>query len=202
MARKYELKRRAERQEETRQRIVDAAVALHEQEGPARTTISAIAERAGVERPTVYRHFPDLRSLFTACTTSYRRRFPVPDPDPWRSISNPETRLRHGLAEVYAYYSKTENMIARAQRDVADVPELAEVLGPYFAKWDEIKRVLEHGWPHPDANRVSAAIALAIAFPTWKLLVRDQRLSPDAAIELMNGMVGCPCTEEFSSSAG
>ena len=68
------MKRRAEQLEETRQRIVDATVALHEEVGPARTTVTAIAQRAGVSRPTVYNQFPDDRSLFAACSGHWRQQ--------------------------------------------------------------------------------------------------------------------------------
>src|SRR5688572_3264532 len=117
MTRKYEQRLRAERREETRQRIVEAAVALHEAVGGAGATISAIAERAGVERATVYRHFPDERSLFTACTRHYNAANPPPDPSPWHEIPAPETRLRVALAEIYAYYRRTERMAERAAED-------------------------------------------------------------------------------------
>ena len=125
MPRKYELRRRAERQEETRQRIVEATVALHETLGAARTTISDIAARAGVERATVYRHFPDERALLTACSGHYVARHPRPDPAPWIEIADPETRLRAALAEVYAYHRRTERMTDRAIRDLAGRARLA-----------------------------------------------------------------------------
>src|SRR5688572_5888882 len=104
MSRKYELKRRAERQAETRRRIVDATVGLHTSVGPARTTISAIAERAGVERHTVYAHFPDERALFQACSTHWRELHPLPDSARWESIADPQRRLRAALQDVYAWY--------------------------------------------------------------------------------------------------
>ena len=100
MARKYRLKRRAESQEETRQRIVKATVELHTTLGPARTSMVAIAERAGVERPTLYRHFPTMRDLFTACSGHLWAQSPPPDPEPWLSINDPEERLRQGLMEL------------------------------------------------------------------------------------------------------
>src|SRR5918995_7197902 len=95
--RKYQKKRRAEQQAETRQRIVEAMVALHREVGPARTTISAIAERAGVERLTVYRHFPDEYSMFEACTSHYATEVPGPDPTAWADIEEPAERLRAAL---------------------------------------------------------------------------------------------------------
>src|ERR671915_1215643 len=102
MTRKYEMKRRARRQEETRRRIIEATVELHQTVGMARTTISAIAEKAGVQRLTVYRHFPDERALFHACTGHWRAANPPPEPGPWSQIADPHERLGMALAEVYA----------------------------------------------------------------------------------------------------
>ena len=114
MARTYKLKQRAAQQAETRQRIVEAAVALHESLGGAGATVTAIAERAGVGRLTVYRHFPDERALLTACTTHYFVQHPPPDPAAWARIADPESRLRQALGELHAYYRRTEGMLARA----------------------------------------------------------------------------------------
>ena len=122
MARKYQLKQRAERQNETRQRIVEAAVELHTKLGPAHTSILAIAEKAGVERPTVYRHFPNLDDLLTACSTHYREQNPQPDPAPWLQIHDPEARLRRALSEIYAYYAAREPELWKIFRDAEDMP--------------------------------------------------------------------------------
>ena len=108
MTRKYVLKRRAERKADTRRRIVEATVELHSSEGPARTTISAIAERAGVERHTVYAHFPDERALFDACTAHWASLHPSPDPTPWLAIEDRERRLRGALHGVYGWYESVE----------------------------------------------------------------------------------------------
>src|SRR6476660_9885741 len=115
--RRYQQKRRAEHQAETRQRIVEAMVALHGEVGPARTTISAIAERAGVERLTVYRHFPDETEMFQACTTHYATVVPQPDPAKWGSIEEPAERLRAALLAFYDYYRRAEQMLVHATRD-------------------------------------------------------------------------------------
>src|SRR5690242_9322754 len=101
--RTYELKRRAERQRETRRRIVAAAVDLHTSLGPSRTTVQAIAEKAGVTRPTVYAHFPDARALFEACSGHVRATAPPPDPARWASIAEPSERLDAALRDLYAY---------------------------------------------------------------------------------------------------
>src|SRR6478752_2631839 len=133
MARKYELKQRAEHVADTRRRIVEATVALHEQIGPARTTVSAIAERAGVQRLTVYRHFPDERSLFEACSGHWAAHNPAPDPSTWVALDDPEERLRVALIEIYAFYRATEGMTGNLLRDFPDSPVLQEVAAPFLA---------------------------------------------------------------------
>ena len=150
MPRTYELKRRAERQEETRQRIVDATVALHREVGPARTTISAIAERAGVERLTVYRHFPDEAPLFAACGARFQELRPIPDPTPWTAIADPVARLRAALGELYAYYRAEEPMLANVARDAPLLPTLQALLDDaYTPYWARVREVLLAGWTPP-----------------------------------------------------
>ncbi len=191
MPRKYELRRRAERQEETRRRIVEATVALHEALGVPRTTVSDIAARAGVERATVYRHFPDERALLTACTGHYAAQHPRPEPAAWSEIADPEARLRTGLTEVYAYHRRTERMTDRAIRDLADAPLLRDVLAPEFAYWASVRDALAAGWPVPAERRalVVAGIGHAVAFATWRSLVREQGLDEAQAVEAMVAMV-------------
>jgi len=124
MTRTYQLKRRAQQQDETRQRIVEAAVDLHQTIGLARTSITAVAQQAGVERLTVYRHFPDEQALFTACSSHYVAANPLPEPSDWMQIAEPETRLREALTEIYAYYQRTERMQIHLVRDVPDLPAM------------------------------------------------------------------------------
>src|SRR5918995_1372100 len=119
MARKYEMKRRAERMQETRRRITEAAVELHQTVGPARTTVSAVAEKAGVQRHTYYAHFPELKDLYQACTAHYLERNPVPEPSRWELLPGSEERLRVALSEVYRYYSGNEAMVSNVLRDAA-----------------------------------------------------------------------------------
>ena len=128
MNRKYELKERARRQSVTRQRIIEAAVELHTSTGPARTTISGIAQRAGVERHTVYAHFPDDRSLFKACSEHWEARHPLPDLEALARIDDPERRLRRVLGDLYAWYESVEADLALFLRDASIVPANAEVL--------------------------------------------------------------------------
>src|SRR5918995_4768255 len=142
MARKYEMKRRARRQEETRRRITEAAVELHQALGPAKTTISAIAERAGVQPLTVYRHFPDERVLLSACSSHYEAANPPPDPGPWARIPDPEDRLRRALAETYAYHSRTEPMMTKVLRDAQVHAPTFEASVPYQRHWDRARYVL------------------------------------------------------------
>lgn len=183
MKRRYELKERARRQAETRQRIVEAAVALHTSVGPARTTISAIAERAGVERHTVYAHFPDEQTLFRACSMHWRGQHPRPDPRRWLEHDVPEQRLRGVLTDLYAWYENVESELEVILRDAPVVPANAEVL----ADTDEAARTLAddlaRGWPRRRAVR--AAIGHALEFETWRSLARRQGLSRKHAVDAM-----------------
>jgi AcrR family transcriptional regulator len=181
MGRKYELKQRAERQDETRMRIVEAAIELHQTIGPTATTVSHIAERAGVGRVTVYRHFPDELTLAYACSGRYFERNPYPDPAEWDGIDDPAERLRAALGVVYAYHAQTAPMIGFVLAEARDY----EVMDPYHAHWARLVETLLGGWGARGGARarLRAAIALALSFDTWRTLVRDQGLSPREAIE-------------------
>jgi AcrR family transcriptional regulator len=182
MSRTYELKRRAEQRDGTRQRIVDAAVELHRTLGPAATTISDIAERAGVGRVTVYRHFPDEEALLQACSGQYNEEHPFPDQERWKAISDPEQRLRAALGETYAYFAATEDMLTHAIRDKGDEP----VMAPFHEHWRRAAETLSAGWGARGAQRAKlrAAIAVALSFHTWRTLVREQGLDAEDAADV------------------
>jgi AcrR family transcriptional regulator len=200
MQRTYQLKQRAERRDETRQRIIEATLALHTSVGPARTTISAIAERAGVERLTVYRHFPDERALFTACSALGRAKNPPPDPTPWRSILDPETRLQTALTEIYAYYRRAEQRWGNLTRDAQIMPVVREAMEPLHKHWALMREVLEAGWSVESSRRdlLHAALGHALTFSTWQSLVQEQELAEEAAIELLVRMIRCITSEGAS----
>jgi AcrR family transcriptional regulator len=185
--RTYTLKRRAERQEETRQRIVDAAVELHSTLGPAHTSVQAIADRAGVTRPTVYAHFPDARSLFMACSGHVAATMPPPDISAWAAIADPAERLRTALREVYAYYERQEQLLDNVQRDAAVMPVVAEVAEYRSRFLDDAREVLVTGWPARGAarTRLRRAVGHALEFRTWQSLVRRQGCSAREAVEMM-----------------
>jgi AcrR family transcriptional regulator len=193
MTRKYDMKRRARRKEETRRRIVEATVELHETIGLARTTISAIAEKAGVQRLTVYRHFPDERALFSACRGHWSAGNPPPDPASWTQVADPEERLRVALAEVYAYHRQTEPMMTNVIRDAQVHPLSREMAEPYFRHWERMRYVLATGWGVDDEQLalLLAALGHALDLQTWHSLVRQQGLNDEQAVELMVGMVRC-----------
>jgi AcrR family transcriptional regulator len=179
MARKYELKARAERQEETRRRIVEAAVELHASKGPARTTVSDVARLAGVQRHTVYRHFPDERSLGMACSGLYAERNPPPDPETWREVHG-EKRLRGGLGDLYAFYERNEAMFGCVARD-AEVDDLTrELFELRFGSFGmAIREVLAQAVSR--RRPALAALDLALEFRTWQRLHASGLSSAEAA---------------------
>ena len=185
--RSYELKRRAERQDETRRRIVEAAVELHSTVGPARATVAALAERAGVTRPTVYAHFPDADSLFRACSGHVRDTVPPPDASAWRSIDDPAERLATALRALYRYYARLESLLENIQRDAAVLPVLREI-GEYRLRYvEEVRELLVDAWPAGGRRRarVRRAVGHALDFRTWQSLVRGQGCSEAEAVRLM-----------------
>ena len=193
MGRSYQLKRRAERQCQTRQRIIEAAIELHQTIGPAATTVSEIAERAEVGRVTVYRHFPDEPSLARACSGQYFKRHPFPDPDGWRVVTDPVERLRTGLREAYAYHRATQAMISHVLADARDHP----VVAPYHDHWRHATEVLAEPWRLRGRRRdlLRAGIAVALSFDTWRTLTREQRLSDNQAVGLMLRLT-CDCAHD------
>ena len=190
MPRTYRLTKRAERQQETRRRIEAATIALHEEVGGG-TTITAIAERAGVSRLTVYRHFPDERSLLAACTGTYLAANPPPDPRDWARIADPEVRLRVALAELYPFYRRNRGILARADQEMPTNPTLTDVLAPYRAAVAAMGEVLVPGWTNDESaeSLVRAAAGLAVAFATWQTLAVEQGLTDFDAAALMGNVV-------------
>ena len=192
---KYNLKARAERYQQTRQRIVEATVELHRTFGPARTTITDIAKKAGVERQTVYNHFPDELSLLKACSAHNRALNPPPDPEPWKLIPDPEERLRRALAEVYGYYRRNEQMLANVTRDAQANPNTRKVLEPRVKHQERMRNALAAGWKQGDKQRrerlLHGALWMALEFQTWHTLARQQGFDDDESIELMVSMVRC-----------
>ena len=185
--RKYEKKRRAEQESETRRRIVEAVFALHGEIGPARTTIKAIAERAGVERLTVYRHFGDEGAIFAACDAHFRSETPPPDPAACADIVDPAERLRAALVAFYGFYRRGESMIANAERDAVGLPALAVLMAPRDAILAAVREDLLAAWAIGDRarTRLAAAIAHALRFDTWRSLARVEGLEDAEAAELM-----------------
>jgi AcrR family transcriptional regulator len=185
--RNYELKARAERQLETRRRIVDAAVELHSTLGPSRATVKAIAERAGVTRPTVYAHFPDERALFQACSGHVRETVPGPSPEAWSAIADPADRLEAALREFYAYYERLESLLENVERDARTMPIIAELNGDRIRHLEEVRAGLLDAWPvrGEARERLGRAIGHALEFATWQSLVRRQASPAGEAIGLM-----------------
>jgi AcrR family transcriptional regulator len=189
--RTYRMKRRAELEQETRKRITEATVALHERVGPARTSVSAIARDAGVRRSTVYRHFPDEETLFAACSSHWRAANPQPDLRAWAAIGDPALRTETALRELYAFYRGTQDMYTSLLRDEPLLPVVGRLLGDFHDYLDAIQDLLMtgRGLRGHAARRTRAALGHALAFPTWFSLTREQGLSDDDVASLMCAFV-------------
>jgi AcrR family transcriptional regulator len=189
--RPYRMKRRAEAAEATRLKITESAVELHGTIGPARTSISAVAERAGVRRSTVYRYFPDEVALFGACSAHWLAGHPPPDIGRWGKIHGPAERLETALGEMYAYYRHGEEMLDNLLRDAPAVPVVGQLMGAFdelLAGAGEIL-IAGRGLRGRARRRTAAAIGHALEFSTWRSLVREQGLEDDQAADLMARLV-------------
>lgn len=186
MARPYRMNQRAASMQVTRRRIVEAAVELHDELGPARTSIKAIAERAGVQRLTVYRHFPDEVALLTACSSKWAAENPSPDPAEWERIGDPVKRLCHALRSLYGYYVRHERMLTNLMRDEAEIPFLKESMDGFRAYLRDIEGRLSGGWRIRSgrSHDIEALVRHSLAFETWRAL-KAQGLNPREAAELM-----------------
>jgi AcrR family transcriptional regulator len=189
--RPYRMQRRAESQEQTRLRITESAVELHGTLGPSKTSMSAVAEHAGVRRSTLYRHFPDEAALFEACSAHWAAANPPPDLSHWAAIAEPDERLRVALDELYAYYRRTERMLDNLFRDETISPVVAARFGAFHGYLAAAQDMLVGGRSVRGAarRRMKGAIGHAIGFHTWKSLVREQGLSDADAAGLMRSMV-------------
>ena len=182
------MSKRAELMDDTRQRIIEAAVDLHGTIGPAGTTISGIADRAGVTRVTVYRHFPDEVSLFAACSAHWFSQQQVPDPESWAQIDDPSARVRAALTDLYRFFRHGEPMLRRIRRDIDVVPE---------SRRQAMKQTTEHQRDvllsafggKARRKQLRGALGHAISFGTWYSLCIDNGLSDRAAADLMTAMV-------------
>lgn len=181
--RRYTKRRRAEQEAETRQRIVAAAAALHQEKGPRDTTISAVAARAGVQRLTVYRHFPDDQALFQACSAHWLAANPAPDPGDWRGAAGGPQRTRAALAAVYAYYRRTSDLWRLVYRDRDDVPALQAPLREFERYLDDIRADLIDAWApgRRAAAKMRVILGHCLGYTSWRSLAAEGVADEDMA---------------------
>lgn len=176
--RKYTQRKRARQQEETRERILEATIALHERLGAARTTISAVAREAGVQRLTVYRHFPDDASLLRACTSSWLDDHPLPDRGAWAAADDP---VRKAFSVFFHYYRSTERMWASSYRDVDAVEALQGPMEQVEAYLDTVATDLANTIDHGKRSDVLTVIRHGLRFTTWQSLTSSGASDAGAA---------------------
>ena len=167
--RRYVLRARGDQVAETRARIVEAIMGLHGEIGPRNTTVSAIADRAGVERLTVYRHFKGEAEMFTACSERYLELNPPPDPTAWAVERDPMRRAQRGLADLYAFFSRTAPMFAKIYLDVDEYPSLKTIMDQFDAHLRHLADELASAWPRDKSTRKRQTILRhAARLATWQ----------------------------------
>ena len=185
MTRPYNQNKRAEAQNQTRQKIVEAAIELRGAKGIRATSMNDIAERANVAKVTVYRHFPELDDLVKACSGQYFQRHPFPELEVLREIRDPVERLREGLKEIYTYHRATATMISTVLPEIRDHP----LFEPYLEHWRNAVEILSEPWPNAPNIQLTAALSLAVAFETWKLMADSLGMDDHAIMQLMVNLV-------------
>lgn len=186
--RRYRQSARSRQAAATRQRIVEAAVELHSTVGPARTSLSGIARRAGVSRPTLYAHFPEEADLLQACTMHWMAQDPPPDPEAWASIDDPHERLVTAITEIYSHYSRNEQMLENVFRDMYQVDLMRSFNAPLVERsFVQMTEVLSSAFDDAPSRAVrrEAMAAVAIRFETWKVLTGEGGLNSEDAARLM-----------------
>lgn len=182
--RTYTKRKRARQEAETRRRITEAVVELHRTVGPAATTVTAVADRAGVSRVTVYNHFPTEADLVEACSAHWIEGNPPPDPAEWTDVTVGRARVEGALAALYGYYRDRAQMLGNVVRDAPRMPSLAAVMDRRWRPYLEaVLEGLARGWPEPaDPDGFVSALRLAADFHTWEVLTADGRDDVDAAV--------------------
>jgi len=170
--RKYTKTRRAQQESQTRERIVEALVELHQELGPANTSVKAVAEKAGVQRLTVYRYFPDEVSMLQACSTHWWGLNPPPGIDQWANIENSADRCAAAFTAFYRYYHQTEDMWKKLYRDVGEIESLKKIMMQYENILDDIRDDLLAAWKAKGKRKqqLSLTIRHCLAFSTWQSL--------------------------------
>ncbi|MGD2114248.1 MAG: TetR/AcrR family transcriptional regulator [Acidobacteriota bacterium] len=190
--RRYRKKQRARQEAETRRRITEAVMELHRTVGPANTTVTEVAELAGVGRQTVYNHFPTEGAMIEACATRWASLNPLPAPDRWSEIEDPEERLDDALSELYSWYAETEDMMGKILRDAPIVEPLGELMEQ---RWFALVEAMVETLTDAEGGELRrAAVRVAIDFATWRSL-RDSGLSDRRAADLAAGFVRSACAD-------
>ena len=188
MSREYKMVKRRERVDETRRRIAKATYELHSTIGPALTTVGLISDRAGLPRQTVYRNFGTMLELFRGCIAFGLEMHPLPDPNPWQSITDPGERLQVGLTQLYQWFEATEPVMTNSVRDFGAVKESEEAMQPVGEVFGRIYQTLCLGW---EGSEVAPLLSLAVDFATWKKLRREQGMASSAIAEMWLDVLRC-----------
>ena len=189
--RKYTMDKRKAAMEETRQRILEATLALHSEKGIFGTSWQDIAHRADVSVGTVYKHFPSLDELVPACGElmyAITRPPSLEDaPEIFAGAHSLEERLERLISELFDFYERGAPYIET---------DFQERQLPMVQEWEAHMRATIAGLVRealhsvgPDERTVQGVSAL-LNFSTFKSFM-DRDIQKEQAEEIMNEVLLC-----------
>ena len=189
--RKYTMDKRRAAVEETRQRILEATLALHAEKGIFGTSWQDIAHRADVSVGTVYKHFPSLEELVPACGElmyAITRPPSLEDaPEIFARASSLEERLGRLVEALFAFYKRGASYIET---------DFQERRLPAVVEWEAYMRATIAGLVRealvpagPDEHTVRTVSAL-LDFSTFKSFL-DRDVPKERAAKAINEVILC-----------
>ena len=182
--RRYRSDRRQAGVDETRRRIVGAAVALHAEQGAMATSFAQVAKRADVAVPTVYKHFPNQAALLQSCTGHVFACSPALGPEIYRGLATAEARLAALAKAAFAVHRFQAPWMRRGIHEAALMPDLAKIVDEARSQFRRLVALaLEPRFAGRPPAGLVALIEILLGFSAWQRLAEEAGLSQSGAEE-------------------